>query len=156
MQRIEEFLNESEVPEWASSLTMSYDDGRTYEIGFAAATFQWPSLPKSPSTPSCFELGPLDITFPKGKLTLVSGATGSGKSALLAALLGGQSPIFFLPGLLSTEILEMHCTSGEVFINKSHHKVAYCGQTPCMCFCVQKVPLINYSTCRVGTCNNPG
>jgi ABC-type cobalamin/Fe3+-siderophores transport system ATPase subunit len=82
----------------------------------------------------CFELGPLDITFPKGKLTLVSGATGSGKSALLAALLGGQSPMFFQLHLLSSEISEMHCTSGEVFINKLHHKVAYCGQTPCMCF----------------------
>ncbi|KAF8236776.1 pleiotropic drug resistance ABC transporter [Tricholoma matsutake] len=110
MQRIEEFLSESEVPKWASSLMASYDDRRTDEIGFAAATFQWPSLPKSPSR---FELGPLDITFPKGKLTLVTGATGSGKSALLAALLG-----------------EMHCTSGEVLINKMCHNVAYCGQTP--------------------------
>jgi len=89
MQRIEGFLRESEVPTWASSLTASYDDRHTDEIGFAAATFQWPSLPKSPSTPSRFELGPLDITFPKGKLTLVGGATGSGKTALLAALLGG-------------------------------------------------------------------
>jgi ABC-type transport system involved in cytochrome bd biosynthesis fused ATPase/permease subunit len=89
MQRIEEFLDESEVPEWASSLMASYDDQHTNEIGFAAATFQWPSLPKSHPTSSRFELGPLDFIFPKGKLTLVSGATGSGKSALLAALLGG-------------------------------------------------------------------
>jgi ABC-type siderophore export system fused ATPase/permease subunit len=93
MQRIEGFLNESEVPKWASSLMASYDDRRTGEIGFVAATFQWPALPKLRPTPSRFELGPLDIIVPKGKLTLVSGATGSGKSALLAALLGGQSPI---------------------------------------------------------------
>jgi ABC-type multidrug transport system fused ATPase/permease subunit len=95
MQRIEEFLSESEVPKWASSLTASHDNRRTGEIGFAAAAFQWPSLPKSSPTPSSFELGPLDIIFPKGKLTLVGGATGSGKSALLAALLGGQPCIVF-------------------------------------------------------------
>ena len=95
MQRIEEFLREGEVPKWAFSLTASHDDRRTDEIGFVAATFQWPSLPKSPQTPSHFELGPLDIIFPKGKLSLVAGATGSGKSALLAALLGGPSPIAF-------------------------------------------------------------
>lgn len=94
MQRIEEFLNESEVPKWASSLTASYDDRRAGEVGFAAATFQWPSLPRLPQTATPFELGPLDIIFPKGKLTLIGGATGSGKSAFLAALLGGESTMF--------------------------------------------------------------
>lgn len=92
MQRIEEFLHESEVPKWASSLTASYDDRHPDKIGFVAATFQWPSFP---SQTSGFELGPLDIIFPRGKLTLIAGATGSGKSALLAALLGGPSPIIF-------------------------------------------------------------
>ncbi|KAF5385025.1 hypothetical protein D9615_001230 [Tricholomella constricta] len=113
MQRIEGFLNEKEVPEWASTLTAPSDDGSNYEIGFSSATFEWPSLPKSPMSPARFVLGPLDIKFPKGKLTLVSGATGSGKSALLAALLG-----------------EMQCTAGNVILNKLSHRVAYCGQNP--------------------------
>ena len=37
-----------------------------------------------------FVLGPLDVRFPKGLLSLISGPTGSGKSALLNALLGGK------------------------------------------------------------------
>lgn len=90
MQRIEGFLNETEVPEWASTLASPNARDSDVELGFDAATFEWPSLPKSSPSPARFELGPLDIKFPKGKLTIVSGATGSGKSALLAALLGGK------------------------------------------------------------------
>lgn len=90
MQRIEQFLKEPEVPDWACSLKSTgqppaQEDG---EVGFENATFEWDIAPKS-DTPSRFTLGPMDIRFPKGKMTLVSGATGSGKSALLAALLGG-------------------------------------------------------------------
>ncbi|TCD63205.1 hypothetical protein EIP91_005844 [Steccherinum ochraceum] len=113
MQRIEQFLKEPEVPDWACSLKSSgqtiSDEGK---IGFENASFEWDIAPKS-DTPSRFTLGPLDILFPKGKMTLVSGATGSGKSALLAALLG-----------------EMHCTSGSVILNKLGHQVAYCAQNP--------------------------
>ncbi|KAF9469837.1 P-loop containing nucleoside triphosphate hydrolase protein [Collybia nuda] len=110
MQRIEEFLDEREVPEWASSLTGSTPAGSDGEFGISNATFEWPS----PSgTLDGFKLGPINIVFPKGKLTLVSGPTGSGKSALLSALLG-----------------EMHCIEGQVFINKMNHRIAYCGQTP--------------------------
>jgi ABC-type siderophore export system fused ATPase/permease subunit len=94
MQRIDEFLKEGEVPEWASTLTASThgenipSDG---EVGFDTACFEWQGTPKS-GMPARFRLGPIDVKFPKAKLTLVSGATGSGKSALLAALLGGESP----------------------------------------------------------------
>jgi ABC-type siderophore export system fused ATPase/permease subunit len=90
MQRIEEFLSESEVPKWASTLAGSNPVNSNGDIRFSSATFEWPSLPKSVVSPSRFELGPIDLTFPKSKLTLVSGATGSGKSALLSALLGGK------------------------------------------------------------------
>ncbi|RDB29359.1 ATP-dependent bile acid permease [Hypsizygus marmoreus] len=113
MQRIEAFLDENEVPDWASTLTTSEADNYKGEIGFSSASFEWPSLPKSSPSSARFTLGPLDIQFPKGKLTLVSGATGSGKSALLASLLG-----------------EMHCTSGQVIISKTHHRIAYCAQNP--------------------------
>ncbi|THH32259.1 hypothetical protein EUX98_g1936 [Antrodiella citrinella] len=114
MQRIEQFLKEPEVPDWACSLKStgqppSSDEGK---VGFEDAAFEWDIAPKS-DIPSRFTLGPLDIQFPKGNMTLVSGATGSGKSALLAALLG-----------------EMHCTSGRVIMNKLGHQVAYCAQNP--------------------------
>lgn len=90
MQRLETFLDEPEVPEWASPLKMSANPrtAATTEIGFDNASFEWDVSPTE--APSRFTLGPLDVRFPEGKLTLVSGATGSGKSALLAALLGGK------------------------------------------------------------------
>ncbi|TFY64349.1 hypothetical protein EVJ58_g2686 [Rhodofomes roseus] len=113
MQRIEKFLAEAEVPEWASSLKMSANPAASLqdEVGFEDAVFEWDVSPRD--VQSRFRLGPLNVKFPKEKLTLVSGATGSGKSALLAALLG-----------------EMHCISGRVILNKAGHQVAYCAQNP--------------------------
>ncbi|KAI0775079.1 P-loop containing nucleoside triphosphate hydrolase protein [Trametes elegans] len=113
MQRIEKFLAEPEVPDWASSLKRKTESPSAHEveIGFENATFEWDVAPKE--TPARFTLGPLDIRFPPGKLSIVSGPTGSGKSALLVALLG-----------------EMHCTSGRVLLNKAGHRVAYCAQNP--------------------------
>ncbi|KAG1754951.1 P-loop containing nucleoside triphosphate hydrolase protein [Suillus paluster] len=110
MQRIEGLLAEQEVPEWASSLSTVNTDSEAdcSDIGFNDATFEWHGVRKESMTESRFQLGPLDIKFPKNKLSLISGATGAGKSALLAALLG-----------------EMHCLSGDVFINKRRHQVAY-------------------------------
>ncbi|KAI8980033.1 P-loop containing nucleoside triphosphate hydrolase protein [Trametes punicea] len=114
MQRIERFLAEPEVPDWASSLKRPPEQSNAAsdtEIGFENAAFEWDVAPRE--TPSRFILGPLDITFPPGTLSLVSGPTGSGKSALLLALLG-----------------ELHCTSGRVLLNKAGHRVAYCAQNP--------------------------
>ncbi|KAK1234881.1 hypothetical protein PQX77_001975 [Marasmius sp. AFHP31] len=115
MQRIEQFLKEDEVPDWASTLSGigSSHEGSESKLGFDNATFQWQASPKAASTPEGFTLGPLDMILPEGQITLVSGPTGSGKSAVLAALLG-----------------EMSCVSGSVYINKANHQVAYCAQNP--------------------------
>lgn len=95
MQRIEEFLREGEVPEWASSLkskdSLRPNDGDN-RLGFENATFTWDVAPRGEQ--SRFTLGPLDITFPVGQLSLISGPTGSGKTALLNGLLGGKQRAF--------------------------------------------------------------
>jgi ABC-type siderophore export system fused ATPase/permease subunit len=125
MQRIQHFLGESEVPEWASSMKSSENGSHPLakdNIGFEEAFFEWNGLSKATQSPARFQLGPLDIIFPRGKLTLVSGATSAGKSAMLAALLG-----------------EMHCTSGSVHLDKMNHLVAYCGQNPCQSYIYARV-----------------
>ncbi|KAM6498749.1 P-loop containing nucleoside triphosphate hydrolase protein, partial [Amanita muscaria] len=112
MQRIDKFLGEPEVPDWASTLATTVRSSNQDLIGFVHATFTWESTDdKMTNLP--FRLGPLDLIFPRGQLTLISGPTGSGKSAMLAALLG-----------------EMGCMSGDVYLDKTRHQVAYCGQNP--------------------------
>ena len=95
MQRIQDFLKEDEVPDWASTLSTPTPNSSHVlddKVGFSEASFEWQDPSSSTDTPSParFQLGPLNVVFPAGKLTIVSGATGSGKSALLAALLGGM------------------------------------------------------------------
>lgn len=77
------------MPDWASSLKSSESaSSDSTDVGFENATFHWDVAPRS--EPSRFTLGPLNLKFPKGQLSLISGPTGSGKSALLNALLGGS------------------------------------------------------------------
>ncbi|EIW86976.1 pleiotropic drug resistance ABC transporter [Coniophora puteana RWD-64-598 SS2] len=113
MQRIDSFLKEAEVPDWACSLKMPIvDSGRNTKIGFHDAIFEWSATENSSNEPR-FVLDIPDLLFPVGKLTLVNGPTGSGKSALLGALLG-----------------EMYLLKGTVYLDKTNHLVAYCAQNP--------------------------
>ena len=121
MQRIEGFLKEDEVPDWASSLKRKPTEGKPLPptpgrgdpeprkgktmVGFEKGIFTW-NLASRELQDAPFKLGPLSFSFPIGKLSLVSGATGSGKTALLLSLLGGElyeglsSCSAFLRGLL--------------------------------------------------------
>ncbi|KAG8813717.1 hypothetical protein FRC17_001460, partial [Serendipita sp. 399] len=190
MQRINGFLSEEEVPDWASSLKRdlnppsNYSSGTnngTEKIGYENATLEWHriasktensesdtmvqenleftgqrqeerhvrmddgqpvrdpeseveqvtfvqeealaiasldsaerNLPKSaPAGNRRFKLQDLNVLLPIGKLTLVTGITGAGKTAFLVGLLG-----------------EMNLLKGKVHLDKSNHKVAYCAQGP--------------------------
>jgi ABC-type multidrug transport system fused ATPase/permease subunit len=151
VQRIEDFLKEDEVPDWVSSLkrpTPAADAPVDTRIGFDNADFKWNTGMTAEDTKKAaqetaakktngngvpaeeeeeeilpFELNDLDITFPAGKLSVIAGPTGSGKSAMLLALLG-----------------EMDCVKGTVFLPKENtqidklsglrNAVAYCSQSP--------------------------
>lgn len=157
MQRIETFLEEPEVPAWASSLKKQSSQDHAYKAGFENATFSFPSSPKS-STRREFILGPLDVEFPRGQLTLISGGTSSGKSALLASLLGGEAKIKILKMITSPDqlFLEMECRGGRVNLDKSNHQLAFCAQNPCKSRNAARIELpLSEFNCRVGACNNP-
>jgi ATP-binding cassette, subfamily C (CFTR/MRP), member 1 len=63
--------------------------------------------------PPAASLHAINLTIPKGKLTVVMGAVGSGKSSLLSALLG-----------------EMEKWEGRVSLSESKSSIAYAAQQP--------------------------
>lgn len=87
MKRIEDFLAEEDVPEWVCGIEgpdrMAISAG---QVNFRDnARFAWSAKAES------FSVGPLSLELPVGKLTLVTGPTGSGKSTFLGAILGGMN-----------------------------------------------------------------
>jgi len=88
VKRIDAYLNSAEV----TKISKDAD-----EITFDNASIAWPSDDVE-ENPNRFVLRDMNITFPKGELSVISGQTGSGKSLLLAALLG---EVDILEGTLS-------------------------------------------------------
>ena len=120
MQRIEDLLKETEVPIWACSLgrdTSIEAAQQEKEIGFRKAMFEWDSKRVESEGPSRFRLGALNLVFPEDRLTIVSGATGSGKSALLGALLGGKSD-----SLCSAALADLFRIRNELHIRRGAHR----------------------------------
>jgi ABC-type multidrug transport system fused ATPase/permease subunit len=76
LKRIGDYLNGPE----RSQVTIDGED-----ITFNNASISWPS---EEDDKEVFTLRDMNIAFPKGELSVISGKTGSGKSLLLAALLG--------------------------------------------------------------------
>ncbi|KAF8310772.1 P-loop containing nucleoside triphosphate hydrolase protein [Clavulina sp. PMI_390] len=138
LQRIEAYLNEDEVPRhltWRADPSPIIDQ-ESSAIGFDNASFAWDTA--SPDTPSSivagregFRLQNLTISFHIGAINLIAGPTGSGKSSLLAALLG-----------------EMSCVSGKTFLPKSHTRVdPMSGLRRDVSFCAQR-PWLQHMTIR--------
>ncbi len=106
--RIEAFLNEDEVGEDISSLKKPFNpstgDSRS-GLSIQDGSFIWNEVRTSKidsdstggstsgssalgdNTDQRFQLKNIDVTFPDGVLTLVTGATASGKTALLVCLI---------------------------------------------------------------------
>ncbi|KAK0518167.1 hypothetical protein OC842_007873, partial [Tilletia horrida] len=165
LKRVENFLEEEDVPESVQSALIHPSTPFDERLGCDSATFRWrlkaakkdgaPVTEQKKKTGAFsrltstfrrrknaskdakkagddeeqdeelkpFELVDVSLSCPVGKLTLVCGATGSGKSSLLSALLG-----------------EMDLVEGKVHLPKQPHwvnpvtglngRVAYCSQTP--------------------------
>ncbi|KAG8934657.1 hypothetical protein FRC02_009484 [Tulasnella sp. 418] len=123
MRRMEQFLAEDEVEDWATSLKRDTNESASStpseqpaRVGFGNATFEWHATDSSATSiedHSAFRLTNISVDFPIGKLSLITGPTGSGKSSLFNALLG-----------------EMTCLSGTVYLDKSKRHVAYAAQLP--------------------------
>ncbi|KAJ4296950.1 hypothetical protein N0V88_003866 [Collariella sp. IMI 366227] len=78
IDRIEEYLNSAEVEK------ISKDSD---EVTFDNASIAWPADAETPEEER-FVLRNVNVTFPKGELSIISGKTGTGKSLMLATILG--------------------------------------------------------------------
>lgn len=79
VDRIEEYLAAPEI-------TVNANDAPT--VTFEKASIAWPSDEAKEDGDNRYVLRNVDISFPENELSVVSGKTGTGKSLLLAAILG--------------------------------------------------------------------
>lgn len=126
VDRVEEFLNEEETEKYEQLQHDNVDENGKKVIGFKDATFSWGGKEVSPEAIStAFRLMDLDIEFEIGKLNIIAGPTGSGKTSLLMALLGEMTLIkgsVYLPGGYSREDVRPDPETGLT------ESVAYCAQ----------------------------
>nr|QFR37208.1 ABC transporter [Cyberlindnera americana] len=116
LDRVQDFLDEDETTKYEQLTRNSKNNGK---IGFKDASFSWGT-----STSNDFKLKNLNVDFQRGKLNVIIGPTGSGKTSLLMALLGEMENIggeVYLPGFLPREDL-------EVDADGLTESVAYCSQ----------------------------
>ncbi|CAK5270991.1 unnamed protein product [Mycena citricolor] len=122
LNRIADYLEEEEVSDQVSSLKRDVvvpSTGADGGLGLDRATLHWNG--GSSDAQQRFALHDVSVVFPEGKLSVVTGPTASGKSALLMALMG-----------------EMTMVQGSLLLDKSGgadddglvRGVAYAAQTP--------------------------
>ncbi|KAJ8130268.1 hypothetical protein O1611_g3362 [Lasiodiplodia mahajangana] len=107
VDRVEEFLMEDETEKYHQLGQDNVDEEGHKVIGFRDATFIWGSKNAIAADGSvAFRLMDLNIDFKIGKLNIIGGPTGSGKTSMLMALLGEMTLTkgsVFLPGGRSRE-----------------------------------------------------
>ncbi|KAJ2842353.1 hypothetical protein J3B02_005605, partial [Coemansia erecta] len=127
IKRISRYLEESEVQPLENRVTL--DASCSSEgIGFQHATLSW-DKPSAVSNTFC--LKDIDVQFPLGKLSLIGGSTGSGKTSMLSALIGEMhlvSGFVMVPTALTKDSSEY-----GVFAGLGVTEIAYVAQEPWLC-----------------------
>ncbi|KAI2110795.1 Transporter of the ATP-binding cassette (ABC) [Ophidiomyces ophidiicola] len=128
IDRVEEFLNEEETEKYNQLRNSSYEEPK---IALEKATLTWGSKTTDKSQSSevhreAFRLIDVDVTFRLGRLNVIAGPTGSGKTSMLMALLGEMRLVagaVHLPGGTSDRAdLQIDPATGYT------ESVAYCAQ----------------------------
>jgi ABC-type multidrug transport system fused ATPase/permease subunit len=132
LDRVDKYLNEEETGKYDQLHDSSVSDEPS-KIALENATLSWSTSGPRPQSSSssddgtdAFRLINLDVNFPVGRLSIIAGPTGSGKTSLLMALLGEMKLIegrVHLPGgMTSRAELPVDPATGLV------DSVAYCAQ----------------------------
>ncbi|KAJ5908497.1 ABC transporter 7 [Penicillium taxi] len=130
LDRVDKYLNEDETEKYIQLHDSSVSDGPP-RIGLENATLSWGTKPQSQTSSSTnesnsFRLINVDVDFPIGRLSIIAGSTGSGKTSLLMAILGEMRLIegcVYLPGgVASRAELPVDPETGLI------DSIAYCAQ----------------------------
>ena len=126
IDRVEEFLNEDETEKYDQIRQDPKTDNNDSIIGFDKSTLTWGGRDaRDDKGNTAFRLIDISLRFQIGRLNIIAGPTGSGKTSLLMALLGEMTLIegsIYLPGGCSRELLRPDPETGLT------ESVAYCAQ----------------------------
>jgi ABC-type multidrug transport system fused ATPase/permease subunit len=130
LDRVDTYLREDETDKY-NILSRSTAPGTPPKIALENATLTWGTPKKdsggeAPDSAEAFRLINMDVSFHIGKLNIIAGPTGSGKTSLLMALLGEMKLLegrVYLPGGTANRAeLPVDPQTGLI------ESVAYCAQ----------------------------
>ncbi|TKW54979.1 ATP-dependent bile acid permease [Colletotrichum tanaceti] len=116
LDRVEEFLTEEETEKYVQLGEHNVDESGNKVIGFRKGNFIWGAKDVVAEDGSmAFRLMDMDVDFRIGKLNIISGPTGSGKTSMLMALLGEMTLVdgkVYCPGGRSREDVRANPETG--------------------------------------------